>query len=92
MGPMRMMGVVTPIIAVAMILSEALFGAGNTRFVALAQLILIFGLLVPGAQLLGVNARWGLMGIWTSACAYAVLAAVTMTLKFRAGGWKKIKL
>ena len=41
-GPMRMMGVVTPIIAVAMILSEALFGAGNTKFVAAAQFCLVF--------------------------------------------------
>ena len=29
MVPMQIMGIVTPIIAVAMILSEALFGAGN---------------------------------------------------------------
>ena len=51
--PMRIMGVATPIIAVALILSEALFGAGNTRFVAGAQPVLIFGWLVPLAYLLG---------------------------------------
>jgi multidrug resistance protein, MATE family len=92
MGPMRMMGIVTPVIAVAMILSEALFGAGNTRFVALAQLVLIFGVLVPGAWFLGLNAHMGLMGIWTSACVYSVLAAITMSVKFRGGSWKTIKL
>ncbi len=92
MSPMRIMGIVTPIIAVAMILSEALFGAGNTRFVALAQLILIFGVLVPGAWLLGLNAHMGLVGIWTAACVYSVLAAITMTVKFQRGDWKAIKL
>src|SRR5262249_2117882 len=85
MNPMRMMGMVTPIIAVAMILSEALFGAGNTKFVAGAQLILIFGILVPGAWVFGLQAGFGLMGIWSSACVYAILAAVVMSLKFRAG-------
>jgi multidrug resistance protein, MATE family len=92
MNPMRLMGVVTPVIAVAMILSEALFGAGNTRFVAVAQLVLIFGVLVPAAWVLGLNLHMGLMGIWTSACVYSVLAAITMSLKFRRGDWKAIQL
>jgi putative MATE family efflux protein len=92
MTPMRMMGVVTPIIAVAMILSEALFGAGNTRYVAGAQLVLIFGGLVPIAWLLGIKSGLGLNGIWAAACVYAALAAIAMSVKFRAGGWKQIKL
>jgi len=92
MNPMRVMGVVTPIIAVAMILSEALFGAGSTIFVALAQLVLIFLLLVPGAYVLAITLHMGLMGIWTAACAYSVLAAITMTIKFRGGAWQAIKL
>jgi Na+-driven multidrug efflux pump len=90
--PMRLMGVATPIIAVAMILSEALFGAGNTRFVAIAQFLLVFGCLVPLAYVLAVPAGFGLLGIWMAACVYALLAAITMALKFRAGDWKKIEL
>ena len=90
--PMRMMGIVTPVIAVAMILSEALFGAGNTKFVALAQLALIFGVLVPLAYVLGITFHLNLVGIWTSACVYSVLAAITMSLKFRGGSWKHIRL
>lgn len=92
MRPMLMMGLVTPLISVALILSEALFGAGSTKFVAAAQGVLVFGWLVPGAYLLGVKAEWGLVGIFTSACVYAALASVTMTLKFRAGGWKQIRI
>lgn len=92
MTPMRVMGIVTPVIAVAMILSEALFGAGNPKFVAIAQGILVFGWLVPGAYFLGVVLHLGLLGIWLSACIYAALAAVTMSVKFRQGAWKHIKL
>lgn len=92
MTPMRMMGIVTPIIAVAMILSEALFGAGNTKFVAAAQFCLVFLLLVPLAWLLGIVAKIGLLGMWAAAVTYAIGAACVMTLKFRGGSWKLIKL
>ena len=91
-GPMRMMGVITPIIAVAMILSEALFGAGNTKFVAVAQLFLVFFLLVPVSRVLGVELGYGLNGMWAAAVAYCCVAAVVMTLKFRGGAWQKIQL
>lgn len=90
--PMRMMGIVTPIIAVAMILSEALFGAGSTKFVAAAQFCLVFLVLVPMAWALGIKANVGLVGMWAAAVAYAACASVVMTLKFRSGTWKEIKL
>jgi putative MATE family efflux protein len=90
--PMRIMGIATPIIAVAMILSEGLFGAGNTKFVAVAQLLLVFGWLVPGAYLLGIFLHLALDGIWIAAFVYACLAAATMTAKFAGGSWKTIKL
>jgi len=90
--PMKMMAYVTPIIAVAMILSEALFGAGNPKFVAAAQFCLVFFLLVPLAWVLGVTTGNGLTGMWIGAVAYSIGAATVMTLKFRGGAWKSIKL
>jgi Na+-driven multidrug efflux pump len=90
--PMRIMGIVTPIIAVAMILSEGLFGAGSTKFVAAAQFALVFGWLVPAAFVLGVLLHLGLSGIWIAAFVYACLAAAVMSLKFAGGSWKSIRL
>jgi Na+-driven multidrug efflux pump len=90
--PMRIMGIVTPLIAVALILSEGLFGAGATRFVAIAQGILVFGWLVPGAYVLGIVLHQSLNGIWMAAFVYACLAAVVMSAKFAGGSWKKIRL
>lgn len=90
--PMLLMGIVTPLISVALILSEALFGAGSTKFVAIAQFVLISTVLVPGAYFFGIKMNLGIVGIWVPGCIYAALAAATMTVKFRAGGWKKIKL
>src|SRR5690606_16578849 len=70
--PMRIMGITTPIVAVGMIVVEALFGAGNSRFVMIAQLCLHFGVLVPMAWLLGITMGFGLVGIWGAGVIYAV--------------------
>ena len=71
-------------------LAEALFGAGNTKFVAAAQFCLVFAVLVPLAWLL--SGRNGLNGMWSAAVAYAIGACIVMTVKFRGGTWKEIKL
>jgi MATE family multidrug resistance protein len=92
MFPMRIMGLVTPVIAVALILSEGLFGAGSTRFVAGAQFLLVFGVLVPGAYVLGLLLHQSLNGIWIAAFVYSCLAAIVMSAKFAGGSWKKIAL
>ncbi|HEX2670706.1 MAG TPA: MATE family efflux transporter [Polyangiaceae bacterium] len=90
--PMRMMGLCTPLIAVGMILTQALFGAGNTRFVMLVELVLHFFCLVPLAWLFGITLHWGLPGIWASAVVYVLLLTATMTWKFRRGDWKSISI
>jgi multidrug resistance protein, MATE family len=90
--PMRMMGICTPLIAVGMILTQALFGAGNTRFVMLAELVLHFTCLVPLAWILGITLGYGLVGIWSAAITYIILLSSVMTWKFSRGDWKSIRL
>jgi Na+-driven multidrug efflux pump len=90
--PLRIMGLCTPLIAVGMILTQALFGAGNSRFVMLAELLLHFTCLVPLAYLLGITFHGGLPGIWMAAVVYVVLLSSAMVWKFASGDWKQIKL
>ncbi len=90
--PMRMMGLATPLIAVGMILTQALFGAGNTRFVMIVELVLHFCCLVPLAWLLGITFHFGLVGIWSAALVYVLLLTSVMVWKFRSGDWKTIQL
>ena len=90
--PMRIMGVCTPLIAVGMILTQALFGAGNSRFVMMVELILHFTCLVPLAWILGITLGLGLPGIWTSAVVYVVALSAVMVWKFARGDWKEIRL
>jgi Na+-driven multidrug efflux pump len=92
LAPMRVMGICTPLIAVGMILTQALFGAGNTRFVMIVELILHFTCLVPLAWVLGITLRFGLIGIWSAGIVYVLLLSGIMAWKFRSGDWKKIQL
>jgi len=92
LGPMRLMGICTPLIATGMILTQALFGAGNTRFVMVVELVLHFGCLVPLAWFLGLTLGFGLPGIWAAATAYVLLLTAAMTYKFRSGDWQTIRL
>ena len=90
--PFRMMGLATPLIATGMILTQALFGAGNSRYVMIVELVLHFGCLVPLAWLFGLQLNLGLVGIWSSALIYAALLTTAMVVKFRSGDWKSIKV
>ena len=90
--PMRIMGVTTPIVAVGMIVVEALFGAGNTRFVMIVQLCLHFGVLVPLAWVFGIALDLGLTGMWAAGVIYGMALAGVMSFKFRRGDWKAIRL
>jgi MATE family multidrug resistance protein len=91
-GPLRLMGAAGPFIAAAMILTQALFGAGNPRFVMMVELALHFGLLLPAAWLFGVTLHGGLLGVWFAAAVYAVSLTSIMAWKFRSNSWKSIVL
>lgn len=92
LAPLRAMGLCTPLIATGMILTQALFGAGNTRFVMIVELCLHFCCLVPLAWLLGITFGFGLIGIWSAAITYIAFLTLAMTLKFRKGDWKDIRV
>lgn len=89
---LRLMGACGPLIAAGMILTQALFGAGNTRFVMIAELVLHFFVLVPGAYVFGVMLQMGLFGVWLSGGIYALLLTILMAWKFREGAWKNIRI
>ncbi|MFO0629116.1 MAG: MATE family efflux transporter [Polyangiales bacterium] len=90
--PLRIMGAMGAVFSTAMILTQALFGAGETRFVMIVELSLHFGCLVPLAYVLGMVLGFGLVGVWSSVAVYAVALAALMVWKFASGSWKKLEV
>ncbi len=91
-GALRMLGGCEALLAIALILAQALYGAGNTKYVMKVELVLHMTCLVPLAYLLGIVWDFGLIGIWLAAFIYAVLMCWAMVWKFKSGDWKHIEL
>lgn len=89
---MQLMGACGPLIAAGMILTQALFGAGNPRFVMMVELLLHFGMLLPLAYLMGVTFELGLLGVWSAAAIYVFALTTIMAIKFKGGSWKTINI
>jgi len=73
-------------------LSQSLQGAGNTRFVFWTEFCVCTLVYLPTVYVLGLRTRLGLAGAWVGEYVYWVLMALVMTLKFREGEWKKIRV
>jgi MATE family multidrug resistance protein len=74
-----------------LVFSFALKGAGDTRFVMAASLLLAWPLMVfptGAAWELG----WGIYWAWTFASAYIVALALTFLWRFRCGKWKAMRV
>jgi putative MATE family efflux protein len=89
---LRVLGVLEPVMCLALVFTYALYGAGNPRFVLVVEAILHFGCLVPLAYVLGVVLDWGMWGVWTAMITYVLLLAGIMAVKFSQGSWKAIKI
>ncbi|MBC8068260.1 MAG: MATE family efflux transporter [Deltaproteobacteria bacterium] len=81
-----------PMMAVGLILAQALYGAGANNFVAGVEFTLHFGCLVPLSWLLGPKLGYGLEGVWTAAVIYTYLLGGVMAWKFYGTSWRKIRL
>ena len=77
---------------VGLVLSQALYGAGNTTYVMVMQFVLHVGWLVPVSWLLGIKLGYGLEGIWTAAALYINLLGLSMGIKFMGKSWRNIRL
>lgn len=85
-------GALSPLAGAALVLTQALYGAGNTRFVMVVEFILHFGCLVPLAYILSISFEMGLIGCWYAAIVYALALFIATALKFRQGAWKHTRL
>jgi Na+-driven multidrug efflux pump len=100
---LKVVAISMPSLALSMILTGALRGAGDTRWPLLFTLIGFLGVRIPGAYLLAWEAiplpwsdvtlpgfGWGVMGAWYAMVADVVLRSILVAWRFRHGGWKRI--
>ncbi len=89
--PLALLGLVQLVAGAALVLSQSLQGAGNTRYVMLVELgcVLVY---LPTVYWLGLRTPLGLVGAWMGEYVYWIALAVAMIWKFRSGSWKTIKL
>jgi multidrug resistance protein, MATE family len=89
---LRICGALLPFVLSALVLTQALFGAGNTKFVMKVEFGLHFFCLVPLAYFFGIVIDWGVLGVWMGAFAYILLLCSIMGWKFAEGAWKEIRI
>jgi MATE family multidrug resistance protein len=90
--PLRLVGLVQPLLAAAMVFAGGLRGAGDTRYPMVITGASIWGLRVPLAYLLGLVMGWGLVGAWSAMAIDFGLRGVLNFLRFRSGRWKTVKV
>jgi MATE family multidrug resistance protein len=90
--PLRLVGLVQPLLAASMVFAGGLRGAGDTRYPMVITGACIWGLRVPLAYLLGLVMGWGLVGAWSAMAIDFGLRGVLNFLRFRSGGWKTVKV
>jgi putative MATE family efflux protein len=90
--PLRMVGLIQPLLAATMIFAGGLRGAGDTRFPMFINGGAIWLIRLPLAYLLALILGWGLPGAWAALVLDMSLRGVLNFLRFRGGRWKTIKV
>ncbi|PRP90494.1 multidrug efflux protein [Enhygromyxa salina] len=89
---LRLVATCLPMLVVAIILSQSLYGAGANTYVMIAEGVLHVGCLVPLSWFLGPHLGFGMEGMWTAAIIYVNGLGLAMGGKFLAKGWRSIEL
>lgn len=82
----------SPISAAALVLTQALYGAGETRYVMLVEFVLHFFCLAPLAWFLAIHLEIGIMGCFIASLIYAGALMIATAIRFLQGKWKVLTL
>jgi putative MATE family efflux protein len=79
-------------LAVLMVLSGALRGAGDTRWPLAITLVGLLGVRMPGTWLLAHQLGWGVRGAWWAMVADLVVRCLLVAARFGGGRWKHARV
>lgn len=89
---LRIVAVAMPALAVQMILTGALRGAGDTRWPFVFTLIGYLGVRMPLTYLLTIGLDWGVVGAWYAMAADLFCRGGLVALRFLHGGWQRVRV
>jgi len=79
--------------AIAIVLSGALRGAGDTIWPGIATIVLSWGCIVGGGWLFVTYwPELGSMGPWIAAAAYIITLALALVFRYRGGKWREMSV
>lgn len=90
--PLRLYAIMAVFLAPTMVMGGGLRGAGDTRFPMIVMFLSRFFIRLPVCWALSIQAGLGLFGVWIGMCLDFFIRSVVLTLKFRQGKWKFIKV
>ncbi|MEM8737777.1 MAG: MATE family efflux transporter [Planctomycetota bacterium] len=88
----RMCGWIQVFFGSYLILSEAMRGAGDTRWPMILSNASTWAVRLPAVFFLGVWLELGITGVWLGLCAELTVRGVIFTARFLHGGWLKVKV
>ena len=87
---LRICGPVQVFFGTAIVLSNAMRGAGDTRTTMRLTYFSIYFVRVPLTYLLAIGMGLGLNGVWFALCGELVVRGLIFGLRFRQGGWQRV--
>ena len=90
--PLRMVGLIQPLLAATQVFPGALRGAGDTRFPMVVTGASIWFIRLPLAYLFALVLGWGLPGAWGALALDLSMRGLLNFLRFRGGRWKTVKV
>jgi putative MATE family efflux protein len=89
---LRILAVAQPMFMIAVVLSGALRGGGDTRYPMWVSLFSGWVFLLPLAYWMAVVLGWGPTAAWVAMGANYTVSALLVTLRFRAGHWRTLSV
>lgn len=89
---LRIMMLSEPLMALSLIMGGCLQGAGDTKGVMIVIVSTLWMIRLPLAYILAVPAGYGAFGVWIAMVISMYFQGSLMTIRFRKGRWKQVRV
>ncbi len=91
-GPFKIVALFQPLLAISIVYTGALRGAGDTRYPLLITVATLSVIRLPLGYLFGITFGWALLGVWVAMSCDFVLRGILAAIRFAGGQWIRINV